>query len=100
MVIVVGLVGGCAVYQSSAKTVTFTVQDKVVKNDSGSSKYLIFTNHGVFKDTDSFAFFKFNSSDVYGQLEKGHTYRCKVAGWRVHVASAYPNIISCSEVAR
>lgn len=61
---------------------------------STSSKYLIFTNNEVFEDTDSWLFVKFNSSDLYSKLEIDHTYKVKVAGWRVPFLSWYRNIIS------
>lgn len=89
----------------NTKTVTFTVQDKAIKincnnsQDNGgcSSDYMIYTNKGVYKDTDSLWFFKFRSSDLYGQLQRGKTYTCSTYGYRVGITSTYPNILSCKE---
>jgi len=82
------------------KSVTFTVRDKTTKTDcnngSCSSKYLIYTNKGVYQDTDSVWFFKFRSSDLYGNLQRGHRYTCKTAGYRIGLTSSYPNLIKCS----
>lgn len=93
--------GGCAAYRSTAKDVTFKVSDKAVvaTSDSNGHKYMIYTTHGnVFQDTDSVAFWKFDSSNVYAKLLVGHTYTCEVTGWRIPILSAQNNIIECSEV--
>lgn len=81
-------------------SVTFTVKDKLAKMDctenSGcKSKYLIFTSEGVYEDTDSLFFFKFNSSDLYNKLEEGKTYNCKTYGFRIPFFSRYPNLVNC-----
>jgi len=60
----------------------------------GTCKYLVFTNKGVFENTDTIWFLKYGSSDVYAQLKPGHTYQLKVTGWRVPFFSWYRNIIS------
>lgn len=57
------------------------------------SKYLVFTEGEVFENVDSWAFFKFSSSDTYSKLKKGNTYRAKVSGWRIPFLSMYRNII-------
>jgi hypothetical protein len=62
--------------------------------DSTSSKYLVFTDKGVFKNTDSLIEGKWNSSDVYGQIREGECYRLETYGWRVQFLSWYPNIVS------
>lgn len=98
-VIAVGMVtlfAGSAVYQyGNVHNVTFKVNDKVSHQSGNSSTYLIYTDKGVYSDSDSVLHGKFNSSDVYGQLQRGHTYDCKVHGHRVHVMSWYENILSC-----
>jgi hypothetical protein len=98
VVAVLGMIvgGWYAIVNSTKRDVTFRVTDKTVKFDSShNSQYLIFTNHGVFKDTDSLLYFKFRSSDLYGSLERGHRYTCKVVGWRIGLFSEYPNLIKC-----
>jgi hypothetical protein len=60
----------------------------------GSSKYLVFTDKEVFQNTDSLSYLKFNSSDIYGSLEIGKTYKFEVYGFRLHLFSSYRNIIS------
>jgi hypothetical protein len=68
-------------------------QDKVI------STYLIFTDHGVFRNDDAGWFMKYNSSDVYGDLDVGKHYRLKVYGWRIPILSMYPNIVHGKETA-
>lgn len=73
-------------------TVTATVTDKV-RTGGDNSKYLIFTDKGVFENTDSLVNGKWNSSDLYGQTKIGKTYTFTVRGLRVHFLSWYPNIV-------
>jgi prepilin-type N-terminal cleavage/methylation domain-containing protein len=72
--------------------------ERVVSTGGQDSKYLIFADEGTYENTDSLLNGKFNSSDVYGQLKEGHTYKCLVYGWRSHYFSHYPNILHCGEV--
>lgn len=92
------VVGAQLLFVNPTKTeVIFTVNDKerVSYNDVGS--YLIYTSDEVFKNSDDWRVGKFNSSDLYGQLEVGKTYQCKVYGWRVPFLSWYRNIYDCKE---
>lgn len=78
-----------------------TVMDKVSKGDSG--KYLIFVRIGeeekVYQNTDEIMRLKFNSSDIYGKLKIGKSYRFTLIGYRVPFLSWYQNIIWISEMA-
>lgn len=80
--------------------VTATVTDKTVKRagsgDDAHDKYMIFTSAETFEDTDTFLFGKHNSSDMYGQIQTGKTYRFKVCGWRNEYTSQYRNILEVS----
>lgn len=76
-----------------------TVQEKKVKDD----RYLIFGKKedgevSVFEVTDSWLMMRFDSSDVYGALEDGHTYRIVTRGYRVKLLSWYPNIYEYEEL--
>jgi len=92
--------GGVGLYEAlhPTKDVTATVTDKLVKNDNNSSTYLIFTDKGVFEDSDSMVNGKWNSSDMYSQIKKGQTYTFHVRGIRNHVLSWYPNILTVKPV--
>lgn len=74
------------------------VTDKVAKLDHGESKYLIFTDQGVFENTDTFLRFKFDSSDFYAKIEKEHRYKFTVIGIRFPFLSWYKNIIAVEEI--
>ena len=103
---VVVAVGGI-IYSIAAnyneQTYVATVTDKDVRNYNNSSKYLVFTKTEdgetrVFSVEDSLLRFRWNSSDVYGEIEVGKTYRCTVVGFRIEILSMYENIIDFEEI--
>lgn len=99
LVIALGVAGGL-VRNAHRETITAKVVDKAIKrSDRDHDKYLIYTDHETLEDEDSLLNGKFNSSDVYGQITAGHTYRFEVIGWRNPFFSIYRNIISVQEVA-
>lgn len=59
-----------------------------------SGKYLIWATGETFENTDSILFWKWNSSDLFGQILDGHKYVVRVGGWRVQYLSWYRNIIA------
>ena len=63
-------------------------------------QYLVFTDKGVFKDTDNIWLGKWNSSNLYNELlQHPHgTFRCNVHGERQQITSNYPDLISCTLV--
>lgn len=86
-----------------------TVTDKGIKRSKGikrygdDDKYLVYTkdengNSQVFEITDNILAGRFNSSDVYAEIEIGKTYKFTVGGSRNQVMSWYPNIYSFEEV--
>lgn len=106
--IIAVIVGAALAFNYATRsTVTFEVTDKGLRTDcdrSGNgdgnckSTYMVYTDHGTFKDTDNILFLKTRSSDLYGELEKGHSYRCEVNGFRVPWTSSYKNLLSCEKV--
>lgn len=74
-------------------TVTVTVTDKNIKRYDESDKYLIYTNNGTYEITDTIAYWRWDSSDLYGEIEIGETYEMKVCGFRIPFFSMYENII-------
>lgn len=90
-----------AKYQS-IRNVTITVQtlpDRSVQYNANGDKNtyanLVYTDKGTFQNTDSWFPYKQDSSDLYGKLHQGGTYRCEVAGWRIGLLSTYPDLIKC-----
>lgn len=57
------------------------------------SMYLIFTDKGVFRNEDSWAFLRFDSSDVYSIVREGETYELTIYGYRHRWGSEYPNVL-------
>ena len=82
-----------------------TVTDKGTKRSGDDDKYLVYTKDEngesqVFEITDSFAFGRYNSADVYAGIEIGKTYSFTVVGKRSEFYSIYPNIKEYHEVAQ
>ncbi len=67
----------------------------VKKTERVEQTYLVYSDKGVFRNEDSWHYFKFDSSDLYNELEQGKTYQCKSYGVRVGFLSMYPNLVSC-----
>lgn len=97
LVVLLGPAIGCNVYKETETTVTFTVDDKE-RVTGDTSKYLVFTKGEVLEVSDALAYLRFNSSDLYGRLTVGKTYRGRVVGWRVPFLSWYRNILTATEV--
>lgn len=99
-ILVASIIFSAALYFTE-ETVEVLITDKeriVESSENGvTSKYLVFSETEVFENTDTFLFFKWNSSDVQGQLIPGHMYRVRVYGFRVPFLSMYRNIIEVKE---
>ena len=96
LVVVVGLgliIGPTAIEYSNNQVIEITIKDKYVKSGSKSGKYLIVdSNNNTYQVTDLLFKGKFNSTDIYNQLEIGKTYRVEISGKRIHIFSWYQNI--------
>jgi hypothetical protein len=75
-----------------------TIVGTQVKRDNNKDVYMVFTDKGVFKNTDSLLWFKFDSSDVQSILMQNKKVRVKHAGYRIPFFSAYPNVIEATPV--
>lgn len=80
-------------YWSSQEAITIQVTDREREAKDSGSRYIVHTPGEVFECADSWLYFKFNSSDVYSELQRGGKYRVLVAGWRIPLLSWYRNII-------
>lgn len=100
--IIVGAIG-FGFYRSwgthRTETVTVNKSERITSTcgESVCSKYLVYTAQGVYENTDDLLNWKFNSSDLYNQLQEGNAYSCDVVGWRNGLFSWYPNLISCED---
>lgn len=99
LVLVLVLGAGCGAVKAAHrvdKTITVDSKERVVSGKSG--RYLVFTEgSGTYEVTDSLWAGRWDSSDVYGQIEEGVTYDVTVQGYRVPFFSMYPNIIEIEE---
>lgn len=81
---------------TNKQEIEIIIKDKYVKNGNGknsSSKYLVVdTENNTYQITDLFFKGKFNSTDLYNQLEINKKYKIETTGKRIHYFSIYPNI--------
>jgi hypothetical protein len=87
---------------NSIRSITITVnnlpdrsQQYNANGDKNTYANLVYTDKGTFSNVDSYFPLKQDSSDLYGKLHEGGTYRCEVAGWRIGLFSQYPDLIRC-----
>ena len=74
--------------------VTCTVTDKESVRVEDSNQYRVYTEDcGTLVVSDTIVGARFNSADIYGQIEPGETYPFKTGGYRIPVASQFPNIL-------
>jgi len=87
---------------TNKQEIEITVKDKYIKNGSGensSSKYLVVdTENNTYQITDLLFKGKFNSTDLYNQLEINKKYKVETTGNRIHYFSMYPNINKIEEI--
>lgn len=74
------------------RKITVKKVERIITPYGEKSKYLIYAEDGVYENTDNILRMKFNSADVYGQLQNGKTYMCDTYGWRVPLLSIYPEV--------
>jgi len=91
------LLGYPAAYYLSQEEIAITVTKTERVNKGDDSKYLVFTDTETFENTDSWLFWKLDSSDLHGHMKPNNTYSVKVAGWRWKMFSSYRNIIYVKE---
>lgn len=93
--LVFGLIlGSFAVPFMNQTTDTFVVEEKErITLSEGGSKYLIFTDIAVYENIDILLRGKFNSSDLYNEMDVGDTCVAETVGFRVTFLSMYKNIL-------
>jgi len=96
LVLVFAIGGALYLPFANSQTITAKVNDKeriTNFNDGASSAYyLIYTDMGVFKVVDQPMLFIFNSSDIYGKIQRDSTYRIELHGFRFPIFSMYPRV--------
>lgn len=78
---------------SNKEVIAIEVKDKYIKRDNKSDIYIIVdTDNNTYQISDLFWIGKFNSTDLYNELEIGQAYFIEVTGIRNQFLSWYPNI--------
>ena len=101
VVLLGGVVLGPVLSYSSVETTQIVVKEKerICEGSTNGTKcrYLVFTEQGVYENTDSLLQWKFDSSDVYNQLQPGEQYMVEVNWFRVPFLSWYQNILEIKQ---
>lgn len=86
----------------NVQTIEITIKDKYIKRSSGKSssdKYLVVdTDKNTYEITDLGFIGKWNSTDLYNELEAGKKYKITTSGIRNQFWSMYPNINKIEEI--
>lgn len=78
---------------SNKEVIAIEVKDKYIKRDNKSDIYIIVdTDNNTYQISDLFWIGKFNSTDLYNELEIGQAYFIEITGIRNQFLSWYPNI--------
>ncbi len=83
-----------------SKIVTVTGVDHKIMKDHGKNRdiYLVFTTDETYKNVDSPAYLKFDSSDIQGKLIQTGRFKINYYGFRIPVLSMYKNITRAEKV--
>lgn len=98
MIVLSSLIVSPLIAYNTDENIQFTIKNKErVTTGSGQniqSKYLIYTDNGVYENTDTVWYWKWNSADVYNDIEIGKQCNARVYGFRIPFLSWFKNIIS------
>ena len=91
VLLVLGFLSGCNSGYWKEETKKECVKSKWVKSVSNSEqKYLVGMKSGeVYQITDSFFKLRFDSSNLYNEIEEGQCYEINHFGWRIPFFSVY-----------
>lgn len=92
------MVGKVFIPYANQETITVTVTG----GERTESGFLVYTKNEVFKNTDSWWYLKFASSDLQGELMAtlGEKRKIKVYGYRVPFLSLYRNVVKIQELSQ
>lgn len=94
VLVIIGFVFYCyTIEYQNKEVIEITVKDKYVKRNGESDLYLVATEEGeTYKIEDLFFKGKFNSTDLYNELDIGKKYKVEATGIRIPFLSMYKNI--------
>lgn len=98
-VIILGIVVFVVAYRISETVKTVIIDEKWVKSVGDGQIYLFSDTEGnVYKVTDDYMFWRFDSANFWAKLEEGHAYRITFYGWRIPFLSEYQNALFMEEI--
>lgn len=92
----IAVLPACSAMNQQTQTCKVTSKERIFHEGSSTEKR-VYTTCGAFKAEDNFSS-GFNSGDIWGRLQEGHTYQLKTGGYRVGFLSTFPNILEAKEV--
>lgn len=94
ILLIIGFIFYCLTIQYQNKEIIeITVKDKYIKRNGKTDLYLVATEEGeTYKISDLLFKWKFNSTDLYNELEIGKKFKVEVTGVRIPFLSMYKNI--------
>jgi hypothetical protein len=102
LAIFIGLpfIGRALILYNTQDTVQFTVTklERVAERSGEGARYMVFTPNETFENTDVLIFGKLNSSDLYGNMKEGATYKADVTGLRIPLLNWHRNIIRVKKI--
>jgi hypothetical protein len=90
----IGVDYSAAHHNDHVATCHVTGKDRTSKSDGSSDMRIYTSDCDTLADSDSTWYGKHNSSNLYGQIQPGHAYRFRIAGYRSGLTSTFPNIIA------
>ncbi len=96
-IIILGLIGICIYFctidYQNEETIEIAVKDKYIKRSGDTDLYLVVSDKGeTYKISDLLFKGKFNSTDLYNQLDINNKYKITITGVRLQYFSMYKNI--------
>lgn len=98
-VALVSLTGCSPSYAGPTTACHVTDKDRTSTGKGGSDARVYTSNCGTFQVGDDFVHGVYNSADLFGQIQVGHTYNFEAYGYRNGFTSTFPNIEGIHEVA-
>ncbi len=92
---ILGAPVGCNLALRATESTTTVQVEKAERIETG--RYLVYTDQGTFSIANSWTYFRFDGSDVYGALEAGETYEITSYWFRVPFFNWYENIIDVQQ---
>jgi len=96
LIVLIGIIFGVGLRYGNEQEYTCTIEDRWIKSVGDDDQKYLFNceEHDiVFENTDLVFKFKFNSSDMWIELDEGETYTITTVGRRIPFFSMYQNVV-------